>query len=164
MEYERKQRLPFTAWEKAGCVEILPGDQIDYGIVRARLNEIQKQYHIKDLAVDPLFQGVQLCQNLEEDKWKVTYFKCNYTNMTGPTAELLRFINGGQFGHGDNPIMRWQAGNAVLIRNSTGCQRPSKASSEGKIDGIVTAVMSLAMALQNKPAGSVYLTRGLISF
>lgn len=164
MEYERKQRLPFTAWEKAGAVEILPGDQIDYGMVRARLNEIQKQYHIKDLAVDPLFQGVQLCQNLEEDKWKITYFKCNYTNMTGPTAELLRFINGGQFGHGDNPIMRWQAGNAVLILNSTGCQRPSKASSEGKIDGIVTAVMALAMALQNKPAGSVYLTRGLISF
>ncbi len=164
MEYERKKRLPFTAWEKAGAVEVLPGDQINYGTVRARLNEIRKEYFIKDLAIDPKFQGVQLAQNLEEDKWEITYFNCSFVNMTGPTAEFLRFVNSGCFGHGDNPIMRWQASNAVLLTNSTGCQRPHKASSDGKIDGIVTAVMAVAIALQNKPAGSVYLTRGLISF
>jgi len=165
MEYEQKYRFPFTAWEQDGVVELLPGDQIDYGVIRARLNEIQADFHIKNLAVDPLFQGVQLCQNLMEDNWNITYFKCNYMNMTAPTAEFLRFVNGGQFGHGDNPIMRWQASNAVLIRNATGCQRPGKAQSEGKIDGIVTAVMAVAMALQmRQTTGSIYETRGFLEF
>lgn len=164
LEYETKNRFPFTAWERDGVVELLPGDQIDYSVVRARLNEIAKGFPIRDLAVDPLFQGVELCQNLVNDGWNVTYFKCNYTNMTGPTAELLRFINAGQFGHGDNPIMRWQASNAVLIRNHTGCQRPGKAQSDGKIDGIVTAVMALAMALQLKQQTSVYTLRGFRDF
>lgn len=164
-EAEQKRQIPYTEWERDGWVTVLPGNQIDYEILRAQLNETRAQYGIKQLYVDPLFQGVELCQNLIKDGWDIVYFKCHYTNMTAPTSELLRLLAAGQFGHGNNPVMRWQASNAVLIHNSTGCMRPGKADSEGKIDGIVTAVGATAMALQNRgPAESVYEKRGFLVF
>jgi phage terminase large subunit-like protein len=121
-------------------------------------------YGVKAIAVDPLFQSVQLCQQLQDEGLDVEYFKCNMVNLTAPTGETLRFINSGALRHGNNGFMRDQSANAVLSRRQEMCM-PDKAKSAGKIDGIVTLIMSMATALlKRKPKGSVYETRGFITF
>jgi len=163
--YERKKQIPYSLWEKDDWVDILPGDEIDYSMVLSHLNQIGEDYMIKVLAVDRLFQGAQLCQNLIEDGWECESFACSFFNLTAPTAEFLRLVNRGAFRHGDSDVMRWQASNAILTRNAQDNMKPGKAQSESKIDGIVSAVMALGMAMKAKEAipTSVYETRGLVT-
>jgi phage terminase large subunit-like protein len=78
---------------------------------------------------------------------------------------MLRLINRGEFHHGNNPVMLWQSGNAILTRNSSDNLKPGKAHKEHKIDGIIAAMMALAMAMQARESTtSVYERRGLLTF
>lgn len=158
---EQKRQIPFSVWEREGWVEITPGNEIDYDYVEFRVNDIGAEFPVKTLAVDRLFQGAQICQRLMQTGWNIEQFACSFYNMTAPTAELLRLVNRGEFGHGNNPVMRWQASNAILTRNAQDNMKPGKAESDGKIDGIVALVMAIAIAAQQKlKQGSVYDTRG----
>lgn len=160
IEYETKYGKPFSEWDRDGWCKLTDGDQIDYEMIRAELNGIAAQFPIKELQFDPLFQSIQLGQQLVEDGWEIEAFKCNMLNLTAPTAELLRLINVGKFGHGNNPFMRDQSGNAVLKRRAE-YMMPDKAKSTGKIDGIVTAAMCIAIAMRNRAGKkSVYEQRG----
>lgn len=164
-ELERKHQIPFAMWERSGFVELNDGNMIDYAYVERRILEIGYEYPMPDMHVDRLFQGAQLCQRLEEQGQPLTAFACSFYNMTAPTAEFLRLVNSGKFGHGDNPVMRWQASNAILSRNAQDNIKPGKAASDGKIDGIVSAVMALAMAITAREnTTSVYETRGALDF
>lgn len=164
MEYERKYSKPFSVWEKQGWVTLTDGDQIHYDRIRDEILTICSEHGVTEINVDPLFQAIQLCQQLEEAGLAIQYFKCNMVNLTAATAEFLRFVNSGEFLHGNNAFMREQSANAVLSRRQE-LMMPDKAKSAGKIDGIIAACMSMATALLNrKPKGSVYETRGLITF
>lgn len=163
-EYERKYAKPFSVWEREGWVTLTDGDIIHYDRIRDEILGLCGMYGVKTIAVDPLFQSVQLCQQLQDEGLEVEYWKCNMVNMTAPTGEALRFINSGALRHGDNGFMREQSANAVLSRRQEMCM-PDKAKSAGKIDGIVTLIMSMATALlKRKPKASVYETRGFLVF
>lgn len=148
-EYERKYAKPYSVWEREGWINLTDGDQIHYDRIRDEIVQICSERGITSINVDPLFQSIQLCQQLEEAGLEIVYFKCNMTNMTAPTGEFLRFIGSGQYRHGNNAFMRDQSANVVLSRRGE-MMMPDKAKSAGKIDGIVSAIMSMATALQRK--------------
>ena len=61
-------------WAKQGYIELTEGDETDYRRIRSRISEIGKEYSIVNLAVDRLFQGAELCQNLSDDGFDVIPF------------------------------------------------------------------------------------------
>jgi len=72
-------------------------------------------------------------------------------------------VNRGEFHHGGNPVMRWMASNVTVKIDPAGNMKPDKSRSTEKIDGVVSAIMALGRAIvQEKPATSVYNTRGII--
>jgi phage terminase large subunit-like protein len=65
--------------------------------------------------------------------------------------------------HGGHPVLRWMADNVAVKQDPAGNLKPDKASSQGKIDGIVALVMAIDRAMRHEvPKKSVYETRGLI--
>jgi len=158
---DRKDRIPYMTWAQQGWIELTEGDEIDYGYIRKRINEIGQQYHIRELAADRLFQGAQLCQDLVADGFDVIPFGQGYYSMAAPTVHLETLINRGEFRHGDNPVMRWQAANVAVKMDAAGNLKPDKARSSDKIDGIVAAIMALGRAMQRGQTGSVYEKRGI---
>ena len=148
LHYEEAKEIPYELWEREGWVKITPGDEIDYDEIRDDLVAINREWPIKELAVDRAFQGAQLCQQLIKLGWAVFEFGQGYYSMAAPTASFLGFVNRGKWGHGDSPIMKWQALNAVAERNVNEDIKPSKKASQSKIDGIVTGIMATGMALR----------------
>lgn len=159
VNYEHRYGRPFSVWEREGWITVTDGKEIRYDRVRADIERIAIKHGFKEINVDPLFQAKQICQQLEEDGHNVVYWRCTPVNMTAPTEELLRLINTGMIHHGNNPLMRDQAGNAVLCMRRE-LKYPGKAESTGHIDGIVTLIMSLSTALRKRAPGSVYERRG----
>jgi len=163
LDYQETKQIPYELWEQGGWVKITEGDEIDYDLIRDDLIAINQEWPIGELAVDRLFQGAQLCQQLAKLKWKIVEFGQGYYSMAAPTASFLGFINRGKWGHGNSPIMKWQAQNAVAERNVNEDIKPSKKKSASKIDGIVTGVMATGMAVREVvEEGHAYQNRGML--
>lgn len=162
--YQETKEIPYELWEKEGWVTITEGDMIDYDLIRDHLLAINAEWPIKKLAVDRLFQGAQLCQQLAKLGWDIYEFGQGFYGMAAPCASFLGFVNRGKWGHGNSPIMKWQALNAVAERNVNEDIKPSKKKSSSKIDGIVTGVMATGMAvLEDTEEGHAYEARGILT-
>jgi phage terminase large subunit-like protein len=159
---ERKTRIPFRTWANQGLITLTDGDETDYSSIRRDINDLCDIYPIRELAVDRLFQGAQLSQDLIRDGMNVITFGMGFMSMTAPTKELERLVNRGEFHHGGNPVVRWMAGNTAAETDSAGNIKPSKAKSTEKIDGVVAAIMALGRAMVSEEETSVYQNRGIL--
>ena len=81
-----------------------------------------------------------------------------WVSMMGPCQELERLLLLRKLNHGGNPVLRWMADNvSVKINPTGGGKSPNKATSQGKIDGIIGILLGLDGILRGGgPTKSVY--------
>jgi phage terminase large subunit-like protein len=146
-----------------GELSFTEGDETDYSVIRAAIQDLAERYAIQEIAVDRLFQGVEFCQHLGHDGFTVVPFGQGFLSMAAPTQELERLVNRGAFHHGGNRLVRWTAGNCVVRRDPAGNLKPDKEKSAEKIDPMVAAIMALGRCMvRDQMLGSVYETRGML--
>jgi len=155
-----RTRPPMSQWIKNGFVTTTPGNSTEFGAIRKKINEIQNQFFIRKLAVDP-WNARQLSSELITDGIDVVDFPQTMKNFTEPTKEFESLIKAKKIRHNGNPVMTWMMSNVMVETDSSGNYRPSKKKSTEKIDGAVAAIMALAVA---GPAfrASIYETREMI--
>ena len=142
---KRSQKGDVVYLEALQCGELrtTAGNETDYGVVRREINAIADDYGIVELAIDRKFQGAQLAQELQADGLGVVTFGQGFLSMSGPTDELGRLVNRGEFHHGGNRLVRWAASNVYVQTGPAGTVKPDKERSADKIDPIVAAIMAL---------------------
>jgi phage terminase large subunit-like protein len=157
---ERRDRVPYEQWIRDGWIRPTEGDVTDYDQIRADVNEIFAATWVQKLAVDRLFQGVQLCTQLMSDGIPLDSFGQGFFSMAAPTKTFLEIVKQLRLLHGKHPVLRWMAANLATRSDPAGCLKPDKEKSADKIDGIVALIMSLGLAIK-AAAGSVYDERGV---
>lgn len=70
-----------------------------------------------------------------------------FDTLSAPTKRLFELVISKELAHGKNPILTWMAGHVVVRTDPNGLQRPHKAKSNQRIDGIVSFIMALARAM-----------------
>jgi len=159
---ERIDRAPYITWAAAGLMTLTDGDVTDYDVVRHDIGQLGEKYHIKELAVDRLFQGAQLSTQLQDDGFNVVSHGMGFMSMAGPTQEFERLVVGGRLRHGGNPILRWAASNAVVSQDPAGNIKPDKSKANEKIDPIVASIMATGRAMATRDEPVRKLKRGLV--
>ena len=156
-EKEKRDRVPYTRWIREGFVKTTPGNLIDYKFIQHQLNEDRTVFGMKELAYDP-WGGVKLITDLQEDGFVIDEklaseghpvlvpFRQGYKSMSPPAKELINFMLNCKLEHGNNPVLRWNADNAVIEQDPAGNIKPDKGRSKEKIDGIVATICGLAVA------------------
>lgn len=144
----RTDGVDYVQWANAGFITLTEGNEVHYGKVIEDIDELADRYGIYEIAADRLFQGAQLCQTLTERGMNVTAMGQGYVSMAAPTRRFLELLNEGKLFHGNNPVLRWMAGNAACeSQNKSGeILKFSKAKSTEKIDGIIATANALAVA------------------
>lgn len=162
---ERADRVPYLQWIREGHITGTPGVRCDYSYLRRDINALDKQFKIRELAIDPWNADQLYTQLAEEDGWGERALLHGQTtkDMNGPTLELEAAVASGRIIHGGNPVLTWMASNVAADTDSMGNIRPSKKKSTEKIDGIVATCMGIGRATVRTDKRSVYETRGLIS-
>lgn len=159
----RKHGIDYMSLANAGELTLTAGNEVDYQIVRRDINALADRFGIKKLAVDRLFQGAQLAQDLLGDGIDVVKFGQGFYSMSSPTVEFMRRVNNGTMRHSGSAIMKWQARNTQAEMDAAGNIKPDKAKSKNKIDGIVCAIMCTALAAQyQESTRSVYEDKELV--
>lgn len=156
----RRDRVPYDVWQREGYIEATDGSVIDYEVIRARVNALAEKYQIKEIAIDR-WNATQLATQLGGDGFEMVGFGQGFASMSAPTKELERRILGGELNHGANPVLRWMASNVSVTSDPAGNQKPDKAKSTERIDGIVATLMALGRAMEaDEEKPSVYESEG----
>lgn len=160
----RRDKAPYLDWSSLKGFELTDGNETDYRLIRKQINEIYDVYPFQKLAIDRLFQGAQLSQDLADDGIEIVAFGQGFVSMAAPTAEFERLINRAEYHHGGFPPMRWMVSHVAYELDAAGNMKPSKAKSTEKIDGIVAGIMALGLAMSERDSGtSVYDQPGRMS-
>lgn len=160
---KNKYREQYKAWKKQGYLYTTQGDAIDYDFIRAEIVKDNLKFNINSMGVDRLFQGYEFSQKLDADiggtekDSKVIACGMGFLSMAGPCQEFERRLLLKKLNNGGNPILRWMADNVSVKTDPAGNKKPDKASSQGKIDGIIGILLCLDRLLRNpEPVKSVY--------
>ncbi len=163
-ERERKDRVPYLTWIREGWIRTTEGDTCDYHTIRRDINALAKEHRIrfKEIAIDRLFQGDQLGQELsEQDGFNLIAHGQGFLSMAAPTARFEELVLDGSIHHGANPVLRWHASNVSVELDAAGNMKPSRKKSSEKIDGIVAAIMAVGRTVSRSQSRSIYETQGL---
>src|SRR5437016_2477673 len=76
----KRDRVPYPTWIDQGFIQATAGNVIDYDVIRARINELGKIYHIKEIAVDR-WNSTQLQTQLMGDGFTVAQFGQGFKDM-----------------------------------------------------------------------------------
>ncbi|AQU06098.1 terminase large subunit [Dehalococcoides mccartyi] len=164
-EAAKRDRVPYPLWLKQGLIHATAGNIIDYTAVEATIDELAEIYHIREIAFDN-WNACRLSQDLTDKGYTMVPFSQSVKNMSPPTKELMNITLSGKLKHGGHPVLRWNADNMMVYRDSNDNLKPNKQKATGRIDGMVALIMALDRAIkhENITPHSVYENRGVISF
>lgn len=155
---QKKHNIPYARWIDEGYIEPTEhwgGTTIDYGQIRAWLNEQKVIYDMPELAFDP-YNASHIETELQEDGFKIVDFRQGFLSMSPPSKEFEKIVISGELDHGNNPVLTWMASNVAIDTDNRGNIAPvkPKPGSAKKIDGIVALIMALGRAMSASPTAS----------
>ena len=149
---ERRDKVPYKLWIKAGLIKATEGDVIDYDVIREDIKELGEHFHIQEIACDR-WNAAQIITQLEKEGFTIFPFGQGFASMAFPTKRLMEIVLNKDLAHNGHPVLRWMASNVAVKKDEAGNQKPDKEKSTEKIDGIVATIMALARAeVSNKEA------------
>lgn len=158
-EHEKRDRVPYSLWEKKGIIEVTPGRTIHQGFVAQKLAELHSDFRILGVAYD---------------RWRIDDFRRELDNIgvhvyvEGKDKDLgggLRLVPWGQgfrdmapaldafessilerrFKHNGNPCLTWNISNAISLSDPAGNRKMDKSKTRFRIDGAVAAAMAVGL-------------------
>lgn len=162
----RSDHVPYDAWVRDGWIQATPGAVVDYDYIRAditgvlpggdvRPGSIVETYDVREVGVDP-YNATQFSIALMADGLNVVNVRQGAMTLSAPAKGLERLVMARQFRHGDNPVLRWMAGNVAIESDAGGNIKPTKAKSTGRIDGIAAIVTGLSRMMLASGDGKSY--------
>lgn len=159
---ERRDRVPYVQCIRDDHMEATSGEVFDYDVIRRRINELNEQFEIREIAIDR-WNATQLATQLEGDGFEMVAFGQGYASMSAPTNKLEEVVLSRKLAHPRHPVLRWMASNVSIETDAADNWKPSKKKSVERIDGIVALIMGLDRACTQEQFTSVYEKHGLRS-
>lgn len=147
------QEVNFHQWKADGFLKTTPGNVLDYGFVKNEIVDISTKVQLLNVAFDP-WNSADIQPKLNMEGIETETYNQTIKYLSPPTKELERLVVGGLINHGDNPILHWNIGNAVIIEDSSRNIRPKKRKKEAKIDGLAATLNALGLYLVAKHEAS----------
>ena len=151
-EKEEIDRVPYRTWAAQGLIEPTPGKAIDKEFIAARLAKIAATFKVQGLAYDRWGMAeMQLILDRQGVKLPLVPFGQGYRDMGPAVDQFEAAMLTRKIQHGGNPILRWNASNAVFRTDPAGSRKLDKERSRDKIDGLVALVMAIGLAGRQEP-------------
>ena len=161
-EKSRQDRETYDIWAREGLIELIPGKSIEYKWVAPRLWEICQNYnvhrigfdrynyrHLKPWLIDAGFSEQQT--DHESDDALFRLFGQGWVSMSPALREMEALLLNGKFRHGNNPVLKMCAVNAVVKSDSAGNRVLDKGRSRGRIDGMAALADAIGVSTAGKP-------------
>lgn len=153
---EELDRVPYLAWTKAGWLETTPGKAIDERHVIQRVAQICAEVKCTEIGYDRW--RIKSFENTCSDEgiaFPLVEFGQGFKDMAPAVSEFERKLANSEIEHNNNPVLTWNAANAVVDEDPAGNKKVTKERATGRVDGIVAALMAIGRASLAPDEGSV---------
>lgn len=173
-ERERRDKVPYSVWIKEKHLETTPGKAISKLHVLRRMQTICDYFEVLKIAYDrwriedlralmidndiTLPEMVSFGQGFKDMGPAVDEFERRLLGMApanddvidldpddyqllASDAEVVETLR-----HDGNPVLTWNAGNAITVSDPAGNRKVDKQKAIGRIDGIVAAIMATGVS------------------
>lgn len=138
----------FFGWEKTGHLVVTPGNATDFDVIRADLNELQRNHQVEEVVYDPKFAAYFAAKLAEEDSLLMVEMPQTSSRFTLPIVEVENQVLTGDLVHDDNPAVAWMISNVVMRESKfSGLRHPTKEKQENKIDAAIALIQAMSRAL-----------------
>lgn len=139
---ELDYRLPVRNWALNGKLELVPGRQVDYQTIMAKLKEIAGILDVQDIAYDQW--GSKMFAELAVGDGLPLKLYSQGIGTMGPGCQLfMQYWLGQRIVIGDDPVFRNACRTAIAIRDSNGNVKVDKKKTGQVIDPLVASIMAL---------------------
>ena len=146
VQRSRVDGVPYADWVRDGFLIATPGNVTDYAFIREEAKRLAERWGIREIGLDR-WNATQLATELGQDGASCVAVAQTQAGLAPAWRELEKLILGHRLRHGANPILRWMAGNVEVETDAAGNQKPSKAHSSERIDGMVALTMAVSRAI-----------------
>lgn len=164
IDRERRDKVPYSLWEKQNFITFTDGNVIDYRYIEERILQDASKYDLKEIAYDP-YNAKQTVLRLTEEGLNMVQFRQGFISMSPASKDFEKKVLNGEIEHMSNPVLRWMMSCTEVATDPAGNIKPVKPQSNkyGKrIDGIVAAIMALERSTISDNGPSVYEERGVL--
>lgn len=156
-EAERRDRVPYRDWERAGFLDLCPGDIVDYGQVERTIWDAAAQFDIRAIGVDPHMAWTLTSRLMEPEDGQpgitVITIGQNMLSLSPPMKKLERLLRTREMLHEHNTCARWNFGNVRCAVDGNENIKPIKNKSTGRIDIAVAWIIAMAAAMNRETEG-----------
>jgi len=150
----RVDGVPYSDWVRDGFLIATPGNVTDYAFVREEAQMIGGRLDVGEIGYDR-WNASQLVTDLQADGATLVAISQTHAGLSAGWRELEKAILEHKLRHGGHPILRWMAGNVEVETDAAGNQKPSKARSTERIDGIVGLTMAIGRVIVHGEAEEI---------
>lgn len=149
------KKPPFVDWAYNGRLSVVRHPIESMG---AELVEACARHNVAQVAYDP-YNAQQFSETLDKHGITPVRMAQNCSMFNEPIRDFMAALKEQRISHDGDPLLRWCAGNAVVIQDRQERWMFDKRDSSEKIDPIVATVMAFRMAClaPTRPVGSLYL-------
>lgn len=139
----------FKEWVDGEYITLCNTRTVDYRMMYDKIHEISQEFTVMSIQYDK-WNAAILASELSDDGFELEEFRQGYRTMSLPTKKFRELIIEGRFNHYDNPVLRWMAGNATVMKDEHDNEKviKDKRQPHRKVDGIITNIMAFGAALQ----------------
>lgn len=145
---EKRFKELYGEWERRGQITITPGNVTDYDYILNDIMDTNKTLYLNKVGYDS-WNATQFVINATEKGLPMTPVSQSIGNFNKPTKEMERLMLSARAVLDNNEINRHCFRNVIMARDRNGNTKPSKQYEEKKIDGVVSALMALAVYLDS---------------
>lgn len=154
-EREQRDGVPFSQWVAEGHVHVTPGRTIDYEWVGEVILQLGTVYRIQWVGLDP-WQAQFIEKVLTDNGVKVAEIPQDVKNISPAMKKYEKLLLDRKLFHEDNPCARWNFGNVRLYTDANDNYKADKHKSIGRIDVIISAIISIAMHMAQPARASIF--------
>lgn len=150
--YDKAKHELYKHWGLRENLEICGEVIIEYKTIREKIKAFGEQFQVVKVLLDPAYANEFATALRDEDKFEVEYVKQKGWHTAGAVRRFKELVNTGRIRHPDNAILNHNVQNAKVVKDKeTDLERISKATSSGKIDGLMGGIFALHGALDYVP-------------
>jgi phage terminase large subunit-like protein len=137
--------VPYAAWVEKGLIQQTEGNVADYIAIEKDITEDCERFQPEAIPYDT-WNAAQLANNLITAGLPLMQFIQGPKSYHPGMQALEREYMSGNFNHGGNEVLTWNAANLVARRDANLNMAPDRVRSASKIDGMAALLMAMSVA------------------
>lgn len=142
----------YKEWKRRGLLTITDGNVTDYDYILNDLLKANEKVYIRSIAYDS-YNATQWAISATDQGLPLEPFSQSLGSFNKPTKELERLIRSGKVVIDNNEITRFCFANVVLKFDYCDNIKPTKATNQNKIDGVISMIQALGAYLKDPSSG-----------